>query len=276
MGIDLDGTLLDSNKNISPRNLKALKILEENGIKITIFTGRAWISARDYLKCISNDIPAVFQNGAYVRTTRSNKVLRSVMLDTQIAKRAVEIAKNKGIFTVISQDFTNIPDMKYESSLPLNSKFMPYFERNLYRMEKVKELEIEIPDNGAAGVTWVGKFEVIKKAIKELEDFREKMSVIVDTILGKEAFVELLGRNCGKEVAMNFLLNLFDISPDEAAFIGDSYNDVNVMKAVSHSIAMGNAPDDVKEFATFVTSTNDEDGVANAIYNYILKERELI
>jgi Cof subfamily protein (haloacid dehalogenase superfamily) len=275
VGIDLDGTLLNSQKIVTKENAKAVEALEKNGIKVTIFTGRNWISGQKYLKNLKNDIPSVFQNGAYIVTSKSNKVLREITLNTSLAQKLVDTARKWRLFPVITEDFLNVPDMKYEGAIPKRTEFTLYFERNAYRIEKVKDLKEAISDKkSVAGVTWVGPLEIVKKAISELDEIKDEMSVIVNTILDKEAFIDFLGKDCGKDIAMNFVLKHFDFSHDEAAFIGDSYNDEAVLKMVSHPIAMGNAPADIQEIAEFVTSTNDENGVANAIYNFILKESD--
>ncbi len=276
MGVDLDGTLLNSEKMVTDENAKAIEAMENKGIKVTIFTGRSWISGREYLKNIRSDIPAVFQNGAYITTSKSNKVLREVLLDATMAHEVIKKARIYDFFCFVTKDFLNVPDIIHEMDVPAHSKFAYYFKRNSPRMQKVKDVLKEVKGD-VAGITWVGPLKEVKKVISELSDiYKNEMTIIIDTILGEEVFVEFIGRNCGKETAMDFLLNYYDLSYDEAAFIGDSYNDVGALQLVSHPIAMGNSPREIKEMAEFVTHTNDENGFAHAVHNFILKESDLV
>lgn len=268
VGIDLDGTLLDSQKRVSPTNSEAIDEMEHNGIMVTIFTGRAWIAAKDYLSNISSDIPAVFQNGAYIATTKSRRELRKLVLEHKSAVEVIEKAREYGVFAILFTNFTDTPDMIYEGQLPKKSPYVPYFERNSYRLFKVEDMTKCVGEY-ICEVALVGSLKKIKKLSSELK--LRNFTMIVNTIVNGEAFVEFFGEGCGKETAMEFLLEKFDTNVKNAAFIGDSYNDLEVLKRVGHPIVMGNAPDELKKIAHFVTSTNDEDGVAYAIRNYILR-----
>jgi len=268
VGIDLDGTLLDSQKHISQENLEAIYEMERDNIMVTFFTGRAWVAAKDYLSSISFDIPGVFQNGAYIATVKSHKVLRKIVLDHETAINVVKASRKYGLFFVLFTNFTDFPDMVIESELPRSSKYVPYFDRNSYRIFKVKDVTRCIGEY-VSEVAVVGSIKAIEKMNSELD--LSNSTVILNTLLGEEGFVEFFGRECGKEKAMDFLLKRFEIKPEEASFIGDNYNDLKVLKKVGHPIVMGNAPDTLKKVARFITSTNDENGVAVAVREYISK-----
>ncbi len=77
--------------------------------------------------------------------------------------------------------------------------------------------------------------------------------------------MEIFGRDVGKEIALDFLTELFDLNLSEVAYIGDNYNDLKIMQKVGFPVAMANAPQDVKTVARFVTSSNNESGVSRAI-----------
>ena len=268
IGIDLDGTLLNSQKKVPLMNSKAIEEMERSGIMVTIFTGRSWIAAKGYLSNISSDIPAVFQNGAYIATTGSDKALRKLVLDRKSAVEVIEKARKYGVFAILFTNFTDTPDMIYEGQLPLKSSYMPYFERNSYRLFKVEDMAKCVSEY-VCEIALVGSLEKIKRIPPELKS--KNFTMILNTMIKDEAFVEFFGKGCGKETAMEFLLEKFDIDAKNAAFIGDSYNDLEVLKKIGHPIVMGNAPDELKKIASFVTATNDEDGVAFATYNYILR-----
>ncbi len=272
VGIDLDGTLLNASKDVSEEDASAIEELERNGIIVTVFTGRTWNAAKEYLRFFSNDVPAVFQNGAYILTTRTQKVLRKVTLPDFKALELLRKAKERSFFTLLTVSFSSIPDMVYEGPLPYRSNFFEYLRRNSYRMKDVKNVEKYVgPETN--GVVWIGNVRKIMDASRELE--LSEVTMVVDTVTEEEAFVEFFGKGCGKEKAMELLLERYGISEEEAVFIGDSYNDLNVLKKV-RSVAMANAPQEIRRCADFVTLSNNDSGVSYAVKKFILKENDLV
>lgn len=271
VGIDLDGTLLDSEKRLPDENVRAIEEAEKKGVVVTIFTGRSWISAKEYFNAISSDIPAVFQNGAYITTLRSQKVLRKIPLEHGDAVDVIRSSRSLGLFPILFTNFKDSPDMIYDSDFPEASNYSQYFERNSHRMIRVGDL-MPFVGESVSEVAVIGALEKIEKL---REDFENRCSFILSTVFtdNQEAFAELYGPGCGKETALEFLLGRMGISREDAAFIGDNYNDLEALKNVGHPIVMGNhyAPEELKKVAGFVTSSNDENGVAKAFREYILK-----
>lgn len=271
VGIDLDGTLLDSDKKISEENLKALEALEKSGIRVTIFTGRSFVASEEYFGAISSDIPAVFQNGAFISTIKTHKIIKKVTLSYACASQIVRFAKKHDLFSIAFTHFTEPPDMVYDREIPSPSNYKSYFERNSYRMVKVPDIIACIGEE-IGEVAIVGDFNKIKAIGKEMNC--SKFTMVLSTLFANnnEGFVEFFGPGCGKEKALDFLLKKLGISRAESAFIGDNYNDLEALKIVGHPIVMGNdyTPNELIKIAKYVTSSNDEDGVAKAIKEYIL------
>ncbi len=271
VGIDLDGTLLDSDKKISEENLKALETLEKSGIPVTIFTGRSFVASEEYFGAISSDIPAVFQNGAFISTIKTHKIIKKVTLSYTCASQIVRFAKKHNLFSMAFTHFMEPPDMVYDQEMPSPSNYKSYFERNDYRMVKVPDIIACIGEE-IGEVALVGDFNKIKTIGKEMNC--SKFTMVLSTLFtnNNEGFVELFGPRCGKEKALDFLLKKLGISRAEAAFIGDNYNDLEALKVVGHPIVMGNdyTPNELINIAKYVTSSNDENGVARAIKEYIL------
>ncbi|MGC8708232.1 MAG: HAD family hydrolase [Athalassotoga sp.] len=270
VGIDLDGTLLDSDKKISEENLKALEKLEKSGIHVTIFTGRSFVASEEYFGAISSDIPGVFQNGAFISTIKTHRTIKKVTLSYACASKIVYFAKKYDLFSVLFTHFTETPDMVYEEEIPSPSSYKSYFERNAYRMIKVPNIFACIGEE-IGEVAVVGNFNKIKTIEKEM-DCSEFTMVLSTLFPDNEGFVEFFGPGCGKEKALDFLLKKFGMSREESAFIGDNYNDLEALKIVGHPIVMGNnyTPVELINVAKYITSSNDEDGVAKAIKEYIL------
>ncbi|BBJ28228.1 HAD family hydrolase [Athalassotoga saccharophila] len=270
IGIDLDGTLLDSEKKISEKNLKAIEMAEKAGIKVTIFTGRSLIAAEEYLDAISSDIPGVFQNGAFISTIKSRKVIKKITLSHRCAREIISAAKKYDLFVILFTNFTETPDMIYDKEWPEDSNYTGYFERNAYRMVKVSDIANCVGEE-VSEISIVGDFEKIKSMQKEIRctDYTMILSTLFSN--NNEAFVECFGPGCGKEKAFEFLIESLGVKRSDTAFIGDNYNDLEVLKITGYPVVMGNSyvPQELLKIAKYVTSSNDENGVAKAIEHMV-------
>ncbi|MDI3516189.1 MAG: hypothetical protein PWP37_396 [Thermotogota bacterium] len=259
--VDLDGTLLDSEKRISEENKKVLHQAVKNGLYVTIVTGRSYVSAIDYVRELDLKVPVVFQNGALIYDFKSNAELFKSTLPAITAIQLVRLAKQHSIFSIVYEDFYTVPDMIIDEDYA--GVHLKYLEANMWRVKRVPDLFTYIKTKKeVAEVAMVGGRSVISFISKQLDD---GISVVENSVLEDEAFVEFFGPGSTKAHALDVLLSYFQVSPSEVVFIGDNLNDVSLMKRVGMPIAMGNAVKEVKEAARWVTTTNDEDGVAEAV-----------
>ncbi len=266
--IDLDGTLLDSKKKIKDIDKEAVVKALESGVKVTIFTGRSYHSARKYLEELGVDVPVVFQNGAFIIDIRSKKVLRSVHLDASTAKEVVERSRKLDLFYIVYSDFLDEKDMLIDREY--QGPYEYYLEHNLWRIKKTKDVLNELRSKDrVAEVALIGEEDKIKHVTESVD--KQHASVIKSTTLENHAFYEIFGPGCSKAIALEFLLDHFGVNKDDVMFIGDGYNDIDIMKKVGIAVAMGNAPNEVKKIASFVTKSNEEGGVAEAIQRFVLK-----
>ncbi|MCD6449797.1 MAG: HAD family phosphatase [Thermotogaceae bacterium] len=264
--IDLDGTLLDNKKNISEENKRAIKKAIEKGVKVTIFTGRNYHSAKKYLEELDLDIPVTFQNGAFIMDFKSKKIIRELYLDADIARQAIINARAEGVFYILYKDFLSEKDMITDGKY--NGPYKFYLKRNERRIIFSNDV-LEYFDSRVAEVALVGKEQNIIRALKTIK--KEEVSIIKSTTLQDHAFYEIFGPNCSKAIALHILEDHFKVKKEETMFIGDGYNDIEIMKIVGFPVAMENASEDVKRCAKFITKSNEESGVAYAIEKFVLK-----
>jgi len=264
--IDLDGTLLDNKKNISEENKRAIRAAIEKDVMVTIFTGRNYHSARKYLEELDLDIPITFQNGAFIMDFKSKKIIREVYLNGNIARQVIENARSEDVFYILYKDFLSEKDMvidkryygPYEFYLKQNER------RIIFSDDVLKHLT-----SAVAEVALIGKEEDVIRAVNFIR--KEDASVIKSTTLKDQTFYEIFGPNCSKAIALQILEDYFKVTKDEVMFIGDGYNDIEIMKIVGFPVAMENASEDVKRYAKFITKSNEENGVAYAIERFVLK-----
>jgi len=261
IAIDLDGTLLNDKKQISDVNEKAIEEALNAGYKVTICTGRAFQSAKDYLSKIPEDIPVVLQNGALIVKNHGRDVLVRKVLPKELAIEILNELTDK-FDLLLFKSFFKIPDIFFEN-LSAENPFALYFQNNRWRMKKVESLK-ELVDDEIVEITVMGEKSEVEKVLSSKKVFKET-SRIISGILDNWVFCELFNVEVAKEKAIEFVANYYDLKLSEIVFIGDNYNDLEVMKKVGLSIAMANAPDDVKKHAKLVVPSNEKNGVAVAI-----------
>ncbi|HBT38696.1 MAG: HAD family phosphatase [Pseudothermotoga sp.] len=271
--IDLDGTLLDSKKHISQRNAETIRRVVESGVHVTIFTGRSFGSAAHYLKELDIRIPAVFQNGALIIDPVSMKIFRSIELDANLAKRFVELARAYSVYPVVYESFFFEKDMAIENTY--EGAFEQYFQLNSHRIRMVEDLSKELSQKkSVVEIALVGKIESVNRVIEEASaKLKNGYTVVENQKREREAFVEIFGPGVGKERALEFFLEMYAVTLEEVMYIGDNLNDASIMRMVGTSVAMMNAPDEIKMIAKHVTDSNDESGVAKALERLLLRER---
>ncbi len=271
--VDLDGTLLDSEKHVSQHNIEAIKRVTELGVHVTIFTGRSFGSAAHYVRELGIRIPAVFQNGALIIDPVSMKIYRRIELNADLARQFVEEARKNSVYPVVYESFFFEKDMLIEG--PYVGTFERYFQLNSHRIRVVEDLAEELRRvESVVEVALVGKIESVNSVIEKVAArLKGGYTVVENQKKDKEAFIEIFGPDVGKERALEFFLKMYDVSPEEVMYIGDNLNDASIMRMVGTSVAMMNAPDEIKRIATHVTDSNDESGVAKALESIVLGER---
>jgi hypothetical protein len=268
--IDIDGTLVGDNKQIPERNHQAIRALLKKNIKVTLVTGRSYHSSMDVIHAITEDVPIVFQNGAFIYKPQTDFILRQEYLAHEIARFLVEQGRMNNLYTILFTDFLNPMDMVIESVY--EGGYAPYLARNHSRTELVSHIQV-LPSMKIAEVVLLGNEKIIQGIHQQAKLlFSEKFSPVKSFDLEGEIFFEFFGPMVSKAHAVHYLSNHFQVSLEEVMFIGDSFNDIEALKIVGLPIAMGNAIEDVKNLAAFISKSNNEAGVAHAIETFLLKE----
>lgn len=270
---DLDGTLLNDEKHISEENIKALKEAMENGIHVSVATGRNFYSAKRYIEELGLDVPVIFQNGAFIYQWMEDKILYRSDLKTHIVEKVIEKARKYGIFYILYIDFFAEKDIYIDKDY--KGEFSSYLKQNSWRINFVDDVIKHVKNKETvAEIALVGDEETIKNVIKEsLVHFENDTSVIKNNKIKLETFYEIFGPNSSKEESFEYLLEHFNVKPEETMYLGDSYNDVGMFKKVGFPVAVMNAHDDVKTYAKFITKSNNEDGVAYAVRTLVLNQK---
>lgn len=268
---DLDGTLLNDDKHIPEENIKALREAIESGVHVSVATGRNLHSAKPYVEELGLDVPVIFQNGAFIYQPLQGKIMHQVPLKSQIAKKFVEYSRKEGLFYILYSSFLDECDMYID--MDYQGAFEKYLEQNAWRLNRVKDVvEYLKTSDEVAEIAIVGEEERILKAVKgAIDGFESEVSIVKNNVLGGESFYEVFGPNCSKEEALKFLLNYFGVKLEETMYLGDSFNDIGMLKIVGFPVVVENAHEEVKRYARYITKSNNEAGVAHAIRELLFK-----
>jgi len=255
---DLDGTVLNSKKQISKRNIMAISRLKENNIqtifatarppRVTLFEGFEFLSAEGYM---------VYYNGAYYKCKKTLEDCH-FGIEAKTASKVLdyieELDSNAVVTVEIKDNLYGYKDIEYSVLDFMKKDYHP----EIVDIEFLKARELT--------KILITDFEHAKKLAHK---FSGDINVIVTD---KGRLVQVMSSQAGKEIAVAAIAGNLGIPMNDIMCFGDDYNDLKLFKAVGYSVAMGNAVDDLKKIASEIAPTNDEDGVA-CVLERILKEQ---
>ncbi len=261
MAVDIDGTLLDSNGNLTEITKKAITSGVERGLIFTIASGRP-IQGVEYLnKMLGLDLPFITYNGAMVVMGKSKEILYEQKLSAKDAKDIIELGEKYGVTVMIWKEnglYVTKMDDRVEKYKQI-SKVEPVL---------IKDLDVFLKD-GVTKMLWYDEVEKIGKLQTEIGGM---LSDSVNYHTSRAYFLEFVDKNASKAIAMERLGEHYGIKQSEMIAVGDGFNDLSMIEYAGLGVAMENAEEPVKEKADYITLSNDQDGVAHVITKFVLTE----
>lgn len=263
VAMDLDDTLLRDNLTISPRVVKAIQKAQEKGVKTTIATGRMPISARPYAEQLGLDVPVITYNGAMIQQVLSGEILFRRVIPSALAAEIVQDVAQRGFYVQVYLQNRVIASQ-------LNKRSQQYARTASVRIEEA-DLSILLSQEpeGVEKILLIAEENELNQLTPLLA---QRYGEMVHLTKSKPIFLEMTDSKVNKGVALAALAKKFGVAQKDVMAIGDSFNDLEMIKYAGLGVAMGNARKEIKEQANIVTSTNEEDGVAEAIERYVLQE----
>lgn len=263
IALDIDGTLLNSDKKISNENKAAIAAARAKGVRVVLVSGRPTSGMRESLQVLdmmSDDDYVLSYNASVVQKVKSETIIRSQILTGRDAKQLAKLADQleinihafshqKGLITPAHNDYTN-----HESKM--NGETI-----TLIDFEKLAE------DEAIFKVMLVDHEEKLSAAIKKLPASLYEQFTIVQSA---PYFLEFLNKDSNKGIGVKALADHLSISAEHVICMGDAGNDFHMIQYAGLGVAMGNATDDIKAVADYITATNDQHGVAKAIHEFVL------
>ncbi|MGG1674483.1 Cof-type HAD-IIB family hydrolase [Neobacillus sp. NRS-1170] len=238
IALDMDGTLLNNKGKISEENRQAIKEAQEKGIFVVLSTGRSLLTSREHADALELTSYLVTVNGSEIWDEKREIVERN-LVKSELIEWMWELSKqHKTKFWAISTERNWHDDMPEDLHTKEWLKFGFNIEDDATRELIKKELQAK------------GEFELSNSTLKNIE-------------------VNPSGINKAK--GLKIVCERLGIQMNQVMAVGDSLNDMAMITEAGLGVAMGNAQETVKQAADWITSTNEEDGVAKAIRKWVLK-----
>lgn len=267
--IDIDETLTNSQREVTEKTKLEIKKCVENGVKIILTSGRSRREAMDFQEQIGTSPYIVSSNGASAYDAENGVEIYNERIDPQMVLQLIKHSRENGY------------------RIKLNYKDLLVMNEAAYPDEKDKEVSYEELEKVAVE-------EQIVQCVITSTDF-EKMKVFRDYIKNecvgiavaneskrfknpdlkpsRNYYCDVASVKVSKGNAVKAVCEYFEIKPEEIVTIGDGENDLSMFELTPNSVAMGNSLPEIKEKANYVTSSNDEDGVAKVL-GFIIKVNE--
>mgnify|MGYP001144567021 FL=1 len=267
--LDIDGTLVGSDKTISEKTREAIIKAQQRGKIVAIASGRSIAGIRKTASNISLEQYGgyvIAYNGTTVVNCKTGECIYNQMVPKELVKPVYEAAKRVNAGIVVYNDNTK----EMISGNGLNEYIKIDAEACNVTINEVSDFvkAINFPFNK---FLLSGKPEHMAEVEKIMaKEFGDRLNVF----RSDPFYVELLPRYVDKGVAVEKLVKHLDIQREKVICIGDSYNDLPMLRFAGMGVAMGNAQQEVKEIADYVTASNDEDGIVNVIDKFMTPKPE--
>lgn len=259
---DLDGTLLNSQKQVSEGNIEAIHKLKDQDVKFVMATGRSDVMTRAYTKKIKNADIVIGCDGAIIRNIRTGEILYENHISSETCHKAFKICQKYGLdYYVFAKDELVSDDPENERFI-LHQKFNEnVLEDEQIPMQVVEDLDQYVDDHIVykivASHNDTNYLDEVAKVVKKETD--------ADAIRSGKRVLAIKARGVSKAEAIKKLAQTLDISIKDIIAFGDEVNDMEMLRLVGLGIAMENADDVVKKAADQVAGNNDMDGVGKEL-----------
>jgi len=266
LAIDIDGTLLNPQFEISPVDMAALRRVHQEGVEVLLVTGRRHTFALPIALQLGFDLWLISSNGAITRSLGGETFHRDLLPATTCLILCREMKAFRGN-TVLTFDTESRGAIVLEHMDELNSSIQRWLEKNLQYIDFVIPIENSITRDPVQAM-FCGPIARMHQALDSLASGSVSNHV---TVLRTEypvrdlSIVDVLNQGCSKGHALERWASYRDIPREQVMAIGDNYNDVEMLAFAGLPFIMGNASDELRGHGWAVTRSNADHGVAYAI-----------
>lgn len=265
IALDVDGTLLTPEGQITQATKDAIAQAREQGVKVVLATGRSGQETSDFARQAGCNQLAVSLSGALIVDTDTGYHVRRWDIQHQSGRKALELCLNKDIQLMIFAGDQIVLDPFSKQSQLKTFPFEVFHNTAVVVDDPLAYLEEQqLPLTKIHGD--------LNPEVYPLAEFDQLAGV--EYTRSNDHDFELVPAGVNKGRALALLALMYDLALEDCAAVGDSDNDLAMLRAVGYPVAMGNGAQSVKDVAKFVTDTNREEGVAKAILHILEQNRK--
>jgi len=266
LAIDIDGSLLNPQFEISSADLKALQRANGCGIEVVVVTGRRHDFALPIVQLLGFDLWVISSNGAITRSLSGETFYRDLLPADTCRRLCHEMQEFRGN-TVLTFDVRGKGAIVLEHLNELEGSIRRWLEKNMEFIDFVVPVENALVTDPVQAM-FCGPISRMQEALARLRDYHLSDEI---TVLRTEypvrdlSIVDVLNRDCSKGHALERWANFRGIPRSQVMAIGDNYNDVEMLAFAGHPVIMGNASEELRGRGWKVTLSNDQNGIAAAL-----------
>lgn len=269
VGLDLDGTLLNSKKELTLYTKEVIAKAIEKGVHVLVATGRPFTGVPKELREFPGMRYALTSNGARILDTATGELLIEHLLSRESAKKTLEIT---GKYDTLQEIYFD--GQGYAEREKLDHVERYHHDPNMW--EYVRSSRIPVPDVMELLNSKEQELDKVQALFADMEERRAAWKELseckdLNLVSSLKYNIEINAAGVNKGKGLIALGELLGIKREEIMAIGDGDNDIEMITEAGVGVAMGNAEEPVKRNADYVTGTNDEDGAAQAIVRYVLE-----
>lgn len=263
--LDIDGTLTNSEKEITLATKQGIQGIMERGHKVILASGRPTPGMRRYeeeleLKKYGGYLLSF--NGGRIVECSTGEIVYQRILPAEVIPELYDFAKENGCGLLSYEEDCIISAFEPDEYVQLESR--------------INGLEIKVVENFKEYVNFDVNKCLLTAPVDEAPQFekelQQKYSDALSIYRSEPFFIEVMPWNVDKAASLDRMLEAIGRTKEDAICCGDGFNDISMIQYAGLGVAMGNAQPAVKEAADYITSTNDEDGLVEVIDKFILNE----
>ena len=274
LAVDLDGTLLNSQSEISSANLRALTEASEQGVQVVVVTGRRFHSALPFVRQIACPVTIISSNGARIGTP-SGEVLYHDFLPSRMAQQVLKIAHEFRAYAVAMFDIPGRGQVILHTDAVEEGPLGWYLRSAPECLAQVADFEMAIAAAGLDPIQVL--FGGPPQRISPIEPLLNHSELAPQVQLSWTLYptrntylLDVMNRGCSKGRALALWASRLGIAPGEVIAFGDNYNDFDMLEFAGYPVLMNNHCPGLEPAHWLRTLSNDEDGVAVAIRRFVL------
>lgn len=254
---DLDGTLLNNQKEITSLTKNTIKELKKRGVEFIIATGRGYLGAKNFKDILEIESEIICNNGSTIYDKEGNKIFEK-LIDKKISKTIFNLCLNN------STDFLATLGENMYLTQNTYDKILNYLKEEPFKpvvvspeeLHKINFEKIVLLDNNYDNLK---KYKIILD-----ENFQQE----IKSFISQHNFLDIVNSKCSKGIAMEYLANIKGYTLEETLAFGDAFNDLEMLQMAGEGVIMANGFKELHNIIEKKALPNSEDGVARYLIDY--------